>query len=133
MEAYKIIEHRNGMKEIVPATKENKEFKKLQKSEDNFRKEMKNLREEYNSDRKHALKCVSISMIASLFVIMIIWGGALMVVETMPVSPFIVLAVVIVLCALTVRMVMSDIHTYTQLKVWYQQNRERILKSYGLR
>ena len=132
-EAYKIIEHRNGIKEIVPTTNENMEFKKLQKNEDDFRKEMKSLREEYKAERDYALKGVFISFIGSILLIMFACFAALMAMYTMDASPFITIMILIVITIAMVKLSLHDVKYYFKLKVWYQQDRETILKSYGLR
>ena len=134
MEAYKLIEHRNGMKEIVPITNVvEKEFVKLQKSEDNFRREMRDLRKEYNSNRKDSLNTVLMSAVTSLFIVMMIWGGGLLAVEMLAISPIIVLIVVITMTILTIRLLMADVKHHMRLNEWYKLDRERILKTYGLR
>ena len=134
MEAYKLIEHRNGMKEIVPITNVvEKEFVKLQKSEDNFRREMRDLRKEYNSNRKDSLNTVLMSAVTSLFIVMMIWGGGLLAVEMLAISPIIVLIVVLIMTILTIRLLMADVKHHRRLNEWYKLDRERILKTYGLR
>ena len=132
MEAYKIIEHRNGMKEIVP-TKSDLDF--MRESENDYRVEMKSLRVRYLEARKDLREKIMSEVLTHTLITLILAfvAFAILDIAQMPVIAGAVCVFIGIVLTWFWKDIYKSLSRYKLLDKDFVEGRNKLLAKYGLR